>query len=283
MQALMLKNTKRLLLWIPITIFLAVCGATVWSLLTSYRFRTGTESHLSNKLASIKGWKTQQFNGNTKIYEASVESFAIERAKLGPFAIGPLYVARLDKVVIDFYLEGLSSVPEYANKLSDIPVAAPAKDVSKTRTPTASQNRSPATAPKPGQGPSKTESFSLDSLEGPFADIHNSLFYRRGTIRILRINGLCVNLWAGEKRLFRISGDHAEMDRQTRDIVFTGHASLDAAENGSVISHRITWVRKTSLFRIKDPFILTKAEEKREGRELETDYQMKRIRYHIKG
>lgn len=282
-QALMLKKTKRLLLWIPITVFLAVCGATVWSLLTSYRFRTETESHLSNKLASVKGWKTQRLNGNTKVYEASVESFAIERGKLGPFSIGPLHVARLDKVVIDFYLEGLSSVPEFAKKLPDIPVAAPAKNVRKTPAPPARQNGSAATAPEHRQEPAKTESFSLDSLEGPLADIHNSLFYRRSTIRVLSINGLCVNLWAGEKRLFRISSDHAEMDRQTRDIVFTGHASLDAAENGRVISHRITWVRKTSLFRIKDPFVLTKAAEKREGRELETDYQMKRIRYQIKG
>ena len=243
----MSSNTKRLVLSIAIALFIIVCAATLWSLLRSYRLRSAPESRPSDKLASIQGWKIHRSNGRITVYQGSIESFFIERAKFGPFAIGPLHVARLQKVVIDFYLEGLLSI------------AAPEKH------------------------PSKMETFGIGTLEGPLADIQNGLFHRSRKTTVVEITGICLNLWAGEKRVFRISSDNARIDRQTRDIVFIGHASLDAAENGSIVSHRITWVRKTSLFRIKDPFILTKADETKEGREMETDYQLKTINYHIRG
>jgi len=275
----MSSNTKRFLLSILIALILTVCVATFWSLLTSYRLRNAPESHPSDRLASIQGWKIHRSNGNTTVYQGSIESFSIERVKLGPFAIGPLRVARLQKVVIDFYLEGLLSNAEPAKHSSKSSNAQPVKDLSTISPPDPHK----ISAAAPAKPPSMMESFRIDTLEGPFADIQNGLFYRGRTTRIVEITGVCLNLWAGEKRVFRISSDHARIDRQTRDIVFIGHASLDAAENGSIVSHRITWVRKTSLFRIKDPFILTKADETKEGRELETDYQLKTISYHIKG
>jgi hypothetical protein len=255
----MSSNKKRLLFSILIALLLTVCVATLWSLLRSYRLRSAPESRLSDKLPSIKGWKIHRSNGNKTVYRGSIDSFSIERAKLGPFAIGPLHVARLQKVVIDFYLEGLLSNAEPEKRTSQVSDAALNKH------------------------PSKMEIFRIDTLAGPLADIQNGLFYRSRKTTVLEIKGICLNLWAGEKRVFRISSDNGRIDRKTRDIVFIGHASLDAAENGSIISHRITWVRKTSLFRIKDPFVLTKADETKEGRELETDYQLKTIRYHIKG
>ncbi len=241
----MSSDKRKLLLSVLIATLLIVCAGTIWSFLRSYRLQRTPQSSPSGKLASIEGWKIFRSNGNKRVYQGSIESFSLERAKLGPFAIGPLQVARLQKVVIDFYAEGLLSN------------AAPDKD------------------------PYKQQTFRIDTLEGPLADIRNGLFYRNRATRIVDINGISLNLWEKEKRVFRISSDRATIDRQTGDLIFTGHASLDAAENGSIISHRIRWVRKTSLFRIKDPFILTKADERKEGRELETDYQLKKIRYQI--
>jgi hypothetical protein len=265
------SNTKRLLLAILIALSLTVCAATSWFLLRSYRLRGTPESHPSEKLASIQGWKIHRSNGSTTVYQGSIGSFSIERAKLGPFAIGPLHVARLQEVVIDFHLEGLASI------------SGPAKHRARNSKARVSKDLSNESAAKPLKQPSTVEPFGIGILEGPLADIQNGLLYRSRTTKVVEITSICLNLWAGKKRIFSISSDHARIDRQTRDIVFVGHASLDAAENGKIISHRITWVRKTSLFRIKDPFVLTRADETREGGELETDYQLKVINYAIKG
>jgi len=242
----MSSRRKKFLLSFLLAVLLTVCAGTLWSLLNWYRLQRTPQVHPSDKLASTTGWKIYRSSGNKKVYQASVETFSIERARLGPFAIGPLQVARLQKVVIDFYAEGL---------LSD---------------------------PGADGDPSKSDTFKIDTIEGPLADIRNDLLHRSRKIGILDIDGISLNLWQREKRIFGISSDRATIDRKTGDVIFIGHASLDAAENGSIISHRITWVRKTSLFRINDPFILAKADERKEGRELETDYLLKKVKYQIK-
>jgi len=197
-------------------------------------------------LLSAKGWKISQSHGNQKVYDASIESFSVDKAKLGPFAIGPLYVAHLKEVIFDFYMEGLSSDRDA------------------------------------GKDPSQRKAFGIDALTGPLADIRNDLIFRSRKIRIFDIRGVTLNLWQKEKRVFRISSDRATIDRQTGDILFVGHASLDAADNGNLISYRIRWVKKTSLFRIKDRFILTKGNKKTEGSELETDFLLKEVSFQIK-
>ena len=225
-------------------LMLIVCVGALWSLLKLYRLPKTHQD--SDTLASAKGWKISHSRGNKKVYEASIESFSIERAKLGPFTIGPLQVAHFKNVVFDFYAEGLLSY-EDTDKAS-----------------------------------SNLKSFGIDALEGPLSDIKKNLLFRSRKIGIMDIAGISLNLWEGKKRIFNISSDRATIDRQTGDVIFTGHASLDAAENGSVISYRMRWIKKTSLFRIKDPYILTKRDKKREGRELETDYLLKQIRYQVK-
>jgi hypothetical protein len=239
-------NSKRKALFISIlsALLLTVCIGT-WSYLKWSRRQSPPRSNLSDKLASSKGWEIYQSNGNKKIYQASIESFSVERAKLGPFAIGPLYVGHVKKALIDLYAEGFLSDAEG------------------------------------DEHQSKLETFRIEKVEDLLADIKNNLFSRSKKVRILDINGISLSLWEGEKRVFQISGDRGAIDRQTGDIIFTGHACLDAAENGSIISHRIRWVRKTSLFRIMDPFILTKGNEKKEGRELETDHLLKKISYRV--
>ena len=175
------------------------------------------------------------------MYEASVERFSVERAKVGPFAIGPLQVARFQNVAIDFFAEGLPGE---------------------------------ADAPRP---PARREPFGIHALEGPLADMRKELLFRGRKIGVLDIMGISLNLWEKGRRTFRISSDRATMDRKTGDLIFTGHASLDAAENGRLIAHRIRWDKKTSLFRVRDPYILTIGNEKKEGRGLETDYLLKKV------
>ena len=242
----MISKRKKLLVSILLAILLIVCLGTLWSIYRWYRFQRTPQLYSSGTLTSAKGWKISQSRGNQKVYQASVESFSIDRAKLGPFAIGPLYIAHLKEVVIDFYAEGLSSDGEV------------------------------------GKNPSRLRTFGIDALEGPLADIRNDLLSRSRKIRILDITGVSLNLWEKGKRVFNISSDRATMDRPTGDIVFIGHASLDAAENGCIISYKIRWIKRTSLFHITDPFILTKGNKKREGRELQTDYLLNKIRYQIK-
>jgi len=242
----MSSKRKKLLISIPIVLLLAVGGITLWSLYRWHGFQRAPETHSSDQLLSARGWRISQSHGNKRVYDASIESFSIENAKLGPFAIGPLYVAHLKEVIIDFYAEGLISGEDA------------------------------------GRDPSQQGAFGINALAGPLADIRRDLLFRGRKIRIFDIKGVTLKLWQKEKRVFQISSDRATIDRQTGDIIFVGHASLDAAENGNILSHRIRWLKKTSLFRIKDPFILTTGNSKREGRELETDYLLKEIRYQIK-
>jgi hypothetical protein len=236
-----LQLPKPLLISILLALILSIGVGALWSIFKWYRLQKAPQSHSSHILASGERWKITQSNGNKRVYQASIDSISIERAKLGPFAIGPLHVAHLNRVAIDFYAEGL------ADRIS-----------------------------------SQSGTFGIDILENSLADIKNDGFFRSRKIKILDIKDISLNLWDREKQVFGISSDQATVDRQTGDILFIGHASLHAAENGNIISHRIRWIRKTSLFRINDPFIWTKGAITKEGRELETDYLLQKVTYQIK-
>ena len=237
---------NKLAISIILVLLLTVVGGTVWSLFRWHQSQKTPKSNSSEKLASAEGWKISRMHGNKRLYEASIESFSVERAKMGPFAIGPLHVAHLKNVVVDFYTEGLMSLAGA------------------------------------GKHSSQLGASIVDALEDSFTDIKNEPVFRSRKIRVLDLMGIALNLWDREKRVFRISSDRATIDRKTGDIIFIGHASLETAENGSLISYRIRWVKKTSLFRIDDAFVLTKGDIKKEGRSLETDYLLEKIKYPIK-
>lgn len=240
-QIRQLQLPKPFLISILLALILSVGVGAFWSLFKWSQLQKAPQSHSSHILASGEKWRITQSNGNKRVYQASIESISIERAKLGPFAIGPLHVAHLSRVAIDFYAEGLAD-----------------------------------------RNPSQSGTFGIDILENSLADIKNDRFFRSRKIKILDIRDISLNLWDSQKQVFGISSDQATIDRQTGDILFIGHASLHAAENGNIISHRIRWVRKTSLFRINDPFIWTNGAVRKEGRELETDYLLQKIKYQIK-
>jgi len=218
-----------------------VAGVLIVFLLQKDATRQSKESLSSSDIVSGKGISFFESDGEKKVYRVSVDTLSVERAKLGPFAIGPLVVAHLNKVTVDLYLEGIQS------KL-------------------ASQ--------KKGKGEGRlTEWASLD-FEKPISNIRKNLPSR---IKNIKVDNISFNLWKNEKRIFRISSDTASIDRKTGEIVFTGHVNMDAGENGILISHRIRWDRETGLFKIRDPYLLTKNGKKMEGKEIETDYSLKRI------
>lgn len=69
-----------------------------------------------SKFSSGSGISFVETHGDKLVYRVSLDNFSIERAKLGPFAIGPLIVAHLNKVSIDLYLEGIESKLENQGK-----------------------------------------------------------------------------------------------------------------------------------------------------------------------
>ncbi len=189
-----------------------------------------------SKFSSGTGISFIETQGENLVYRVSIEAFSIERARLGPFAIGPLIVAHLNKVSIDLYREGFESKKE-------------------------------------SQGKAEGEWTSID-FERPISDISRNLPQK---IKTIRISGIFLNLWQGGKKIFSLSSESASFDRKTGEIIFTGHVKMEASENGSLLSHRIRWDRKTGLFKVIDAFLLTKGGKATEGRGIETDYSLKKI------
>jgi hypothetical protein len=194
----------------------------------------------TSKLAFGKGISFVEYRDDRKIYSVSIDSFFIERARLGPFAIGPLNIAHLNKVAIDLYLGDNESRSK--EKLED-----------------------------------KTTEKNLLSLEKPISDIKKNLPLQIKKVKRIELKDISLNLWENERRIFRISSDSATVDRKTGDIVFTGHATMETDENGKLQSYRIRWDRKTHLFKVMDPYYLIKNGRKTEGKGIETDYLLERI------
>jgi hypothetical protein len=227
---------------IRILILSLIIGVVIFTFLTvRWRERDHfTQGFMSSsKLAHAKGISFVEYHGDKKVYAVSIDSFSVERARIGPFAIGPLRVAHLDKVNIDLYLDQAESrlVKEKG-----------------------------------------AESWEKN-FENPISGIKKNLPPQLKKIRGIELKDISANIWENEQKIFRISSDTATVDRKTGDIVFAGHANMDAGENGRLISHRIRWDRKTRLFRVKDSYILTKGKETKQGNEIETDYMFTRVNY----
>jgi hypothetical protein len=233
---------------IKILILSLIIGVVIFTFFTvNWRgrghFSQGYKS--SSKLAYAKGISFVEYHGDKKVYAVSIDSFSVERARLGPFAIGPLHIAHLNKVAIDLYLDGIESKQEEENIREKI-----------------------------------SESGKID-LESPMLNIKKNLLFQIKKVKGIKINNISLNLWEKEERIFRISSDTATVDRKTGDLIFTGHATMDAGKNGKLQSHRIRWDRKTRLFKVIDPFYLTKGGKRIEGKGIETDYLLKRINYQV--
>jgi hypothetical protein len=229
-----------------ILLFMGVVVATFLSLsIRKEKPQISKEPKSPARLFFGKGISFVEYHGDKKIYSVSVDSVSVERAKLGPFAIGPLHVAHLNKVAIDLNLDEIEPLLDKENV--------------------------------EGQG----EGEKALGFENPVSRIKEKLPPEARKIKGLNIKEVSINLWKKEQRILRISSDTATIDRKSGDLVFTGHAKMDAGENGNLISHRIRWNRKTRLFRVTDLYIFTKDGKKIEGEGMETDYLFKRITHQL--
>lgn len=238
---------KRIAIRILIGIsFIGILLVALFSILGQReRGRLSQELKSSSKLAYAKGISFVEYHDDKKIYAVSIDSFSIERAKIGPFAIGPLHVAHLNKVAIDLNLDEIEPM------------------LDKER------------------GEEKGEAGKILDFENPISKIKEKLPPEARKIRAINVKQVSINLWKKGQKTLRISSDAATIDRNSGDLIFTGHAMMDAGENGNLISHRIRWNRKTRLFSVADPYILAKDGKKIEGEGLETDYLFKRISYQL--
>ncbi len=211
----------------------------------------------SSRLAFVNGISFVEYHDDKKVYAVSIDSFSVERARIGPFAIGPLHVAHLNKVNMDLYLDGIESrfgKEKFGGDRGNL-----------------------------GRDNGKEGDLLGKNLENLIFGFRKNLPPPLKKVRGVEVREISANLWRNEQRVFRISSDTATVDRKTGDILLVGHATMDAGENGNLIAHRIRWDRKTGLFRITDPYILTKGKEKKQGNAIETDYLFKRVNDQVVG
>jgi hypothetical protein len=228
---------------IKILILSLIIGVIIFTFFTvNWRgrghFSQGYKS--SSKLAYGKGISFVEYHGDKKVYAVSIDSFSVERARIGPFAIGPFHVVYLNKVNVELYQEGIESKLEQEIKEK------------------------------------KRDILNFDST---LLDIRRKLPIEIKKVKGIEIKEISINLWKKGERIFRISSNSATFDRKTKDLIFTGQANLEAGKNGKLLSHRIRWDRETRLFRVLDSYYLIQNGKKTEGKGIETDYLLKKISY----
>jgi hypothetical protein len=232
---------------LSIRILILFFGLGILAITLSYLKRTEPDQSFKNfrpnsKLAYAKGIHFTEYRGEKKVYSVSIETLSVERARVGPFAIGPLHVGQFSKVNVDLYLDAIESGKGKVNGGDD-------KDLEE----------------------------DLQDFGIPISNIRNNLPPELRRVRTIKLRDLSISLWKHEERIFRISSDTAELDPKTRSLIFVGHATIDSGPNGRLLSHRIRWDSKTRFFSAGGPYLLTKNGEKGEGSGIEVDYQFKRI------
>ena len=235
---------KRVIKILILLLILGILVGTSSLFFSRKKYSSPLEEYKSSKLAFSKGISFVEYHGDKKVYSISIDSFSIERARLGPFAIGPLHMAHLNKVTVDLHLEGIKS------KLDKEKMEEGAE-------------------------------WEILDFGNPILNIKNSLPFQIKKIKGIELKEISLNLWKDEKRIFRISSNTATVDRKTGDIIFTGHANMDAGQDGKLISHRIRWDKKTRSFKVTDSYYLIKNGKRMEGRGIETDFLFRKINYLI--
>ncbi len=232
---------------LSIRILILFFGLGILAVALSYLKSTEPDQSLKNfragsKLAYAKGIHFTDSRGEKKVYSVSIGTLSVERARVGPFAIGPLRIGQFDKVNVDLYLDAIESGDGRING---------------------------------GDGKNLERDFQDFGI--PISNIRNNLPPELRRVRSFKLRDLTLSLWRHEQRIFRISSDSAEFDLKSHGLIFVGHAMIDSGSNGRLLSHRIRWDSKTRLFSAGGPYLLTTNGEKREGTGIEVDYQLRRI------
>ena len=240
-------NFKRKGLLLKTVVLLAIVGilAVTVFLLSNHKKYNPSSKDLrpTSKLAYAKGISFTEYHGEKRVYSVSIDNFSVERARLGPFAIGPFRVAHFNKVNVDLFLDGMEARQDDLKK-------------------------------------DKRMEEDLPDFENPISNIKRNLPPQLNRIRGFKFKDLSFNLWKNGDRIFRVSSDTAEFDQKTQDLIFAGHAMIDSGKNGTLLSYRIRWNYKTRLFSATGPYILTKDGENKEGTGIEIDYLFRRINFH---
>jgi len=240
---------------ILVVLILGVLAILIFSLSsTPKKYFSPFDKSSSSKLAYGKGISFVEYHGDKKVYSVSIDTFSIERERLGPFAIGPLRIAHLKNVKVDLYLDEIESKSNGRKVISTNPLP--------------SEERTEV----------KEERGGGLNFESPILSMKRNLPPEIKKVRGLKLKNISFNLWRQEQKIFTISSDSANIDRETGDIIFIGHATMDAGENGKLVSYRIRWIKKTYLFRVTDPYYLIKDGKRIEGKGIETDYLFKKIK-----
>jgi len=227
----------------------ALVGIGILALTLLFLFGPRRDVPLSKKpksplpFASGKGISFVEYKGDQKLFALSIGSFSIERARIGPFAIGPLNVAHVEKLSLNLYIDAIET--------------------------------------DRGSNDSERKASGTFDIEAPFSTIKRTLSSQARKVKVIVVKDISLNLWRKDQRVFRISSDTATVDQKTRQIVFTGHARMDAGEKRTLLSHRIRLDPKTLLFRANDPYILTLENQKKEGSGIETDYQFQHVNFSV--
>lgn len=271
---------------IIIFLIFGVLAIVVYSLSSTSKKRISLFERSSSKLAYGKGISFVEYHGDKKVYAVSIDSFSIEREKLGPFSIGPLSVAHLKNVKVDIYLD------EAEGEISPHPNLLPLRP-ERTRlwregekeervVPQREKGKSSENPLPPGE---RTEVRGGEkqglNLENPLSGIKRNLPKEIKKVRGIKLKDISFNIWRDEKKIFSISSESATIDKETGDIIFTGHATIDAGNNGKLVSHRIRWSKKTQLFSVPDSYYLIKDGRRTEGKGIETDYLLRKINYNF--
>jgi hypothetical protein len=239
------KQKRRLTKLLILLSILGISVITVLLLLTHKKYdQSSQDFRPTSKLAYAKGIHFTEYRGEKRVYSVSIDTFSVERVRVGPFAIGPLRVGQFSKVSVDLYLDAIDSKQGEANEANGMDVEE-----------------------------------ELQDFGSPISNIRNHLPPELRRVRAIKLKDLSLNLWRHGERIFRISSDTAEIDQKTRDLIFVGHALMDSGQNGRLLSHRIRWDSKTHRFSAGGPYLLTKNGDKKDGTGIEVDYLFRRIHY----
>lgn len=155
------KSIKWLLLF---SIVIMMTGILVVFLLQRDATYQSKEFLSPSSMASGKGVSFFESYGEEKVYRVSIDNFSVEGARLGPFAIGPLVVAHLNKVTVDLYLEGIES------RLK---------------------------SQKIGKGGGRLAEWAFLDFERPISNIRKNL---PSKIKSIKLDTISFNLWKSEKK-----------------------------------------------------------------------------------
>jgi hypothetical protein len=255
-------------------ILISVLGIIViTSIVFILRKSNNHPKQFSSKFGSGEKIQFTEYRDGKKVFAISIDNFSIERAKIGPFAIGPLIQANFNKVQVDLYLDD-----DQDKRGSKTPAGKLHSSLEKVSD---HQKNPPNMENSAKKMPGQDNPDVLKNLGESIEKIKKNLPTTAKRIKSMKLHDIAINLWKDESRIFKLEADSAFPDSQSGDLLFVGHASLDGGAKGKLIAYRIVWNNKSRLFYVPEAYVFIKGQEKKEGTGFETDYQFKHVNHKL--